>query len=109
MEKNKKRSKFLIIFVTLMYLAVYWFSGHTINWKYNDRKILGHHIEEVRERYGEFNSTNGDTEYYYFLYKKNEGLLGSFWNYNTDQYYIMKINEDGVVEKIDKGGRMQDT
>ncbi len=98
-EKNKKRSKFLIIFVTVLYLAVYWFSGHTISWKYNDRKILGHHIEEVRERYGEFDY-ECSYDYYYFLYEDSHGIMPSHQN----MYYVMIINEDGIVEKITKHG-----
>ncbi|MBQ2676730.1 MAG: hypothetical protein IJF54_04960 [Clostridia bacterium] len=104
----KKRN--IIILISVLSALVLLISGimvykhfHSISYKYNDRFVLGNTIENIKDKYGEFDillSYNGDNhdEVHiagYIIREQYKGLL----HYNNDEYYMIHF-EDGIAVKV---------
>lgn len=107
MKDHSKHKKCIIIFVVisiviLISALVLFFASHSTYIKYNDWWIVGNSVENVRERYGEFDlgkyNENGGT-FGYFAYEDDgrHNLLDPSY---LDMYYYIKYNSDGIVENV---------
>ncbi len=76
-----KKIAVVVLFVIMIITSIY-FTTHPTHYKYCDLWILGKHIDEVQERYGEVDYWAG-TRAGYQIY--------------SDYYYHMILDEDGVV------------
>lgn len=101
MEKNKrykKVKKILVIFACIIIIVIIlcmYSCSHACCWKYNDWWIVGRHVDEVEERYGEFYYVGGSSRAYYIgsdyrsiLPRTNENL------------YWMEVNDEGIVTNV---------
>ena len=94
----KKTVKLFVIL--LIVIAFIFVIQHSTYYKYNDWWIKGRNIEQVRERYGEFDFEEGGSVGY-FLYHGAPFI----WNVvgmgdSLDRYYYMEIDESGVVHNV---------
>ncbi len=95
--KNKIIPIITLMCAVLAIVAILNFQkNHSITYQFDDSLIIGHHIDEIQERYGKFRhypDSVGD----YGFYEIND-------RHHENDIYIMYYDEDGIVYKIEEHG-----
>ncbi len=97
---NFKKKKCIIILISLLIIVTFctlFFLSHKTNLKYNDWWIIGKSIEEIEDRYGEFD-TNYPTV-------KLVGYCISTENSNSTlqvdpKFYMIEYDENYIAVKV---------
>lgn len=109
--KNKPKSKIIVslcINIAVIVGIDLFQASHSTYYAYNDRVILGQDINDIREKYGEFDEgtlkqgQQGEVSYY--IYTDNGPIMPD----HLKHYYRLKYDENGIVYKVyescQKGG-----
>lgn len=83
----------IILLIVLPIGAATYYYHHPTHWKYNDTFIKKSSIEQIRERYGEFDFYETDSVYEIFGYKiksNQKTTDGEFY----DIYYCMCFSDE---------------
>jgi len=94
----RNRKKVILASIICFALILGWFfSTHSTYYKYNDKWIIGLHIEEVEKRYGKFDDKDeGLRMVGYYIYTDDGLIMPS----HLKMYYWMEYDEKGIVIKV---------
>ncbi|MDL2317963.1 hypothetical protein LJC74_02550 [Eubacteriales bacterium OttesenSCG-928-A19] len=95
MTEKKRITVIMLIFIAMASLCLFY-ASHSTYIEYNDWWILGRSVNEVKERYGNFDllwSSNGVA---YFAHHGNKLFLSD----HLDHYYFIEFGEDGIVHTV---------
>ncbi len=109
--KNKPKSKIIVslcINIAVISGINLFQASHSTYYAYNDRAILGQDINDIREKYGEFDEgtlkQGQQGEVGYYIYTDNGPIMPD----HLKHYYRLKYDENGIVYKVyescQKGG-----
>lgn len=91
----KKTLVIIIAVIAVLSAVISYFCFHPTFYKYNDAWIIGRSIDEVEERYGEFD-LDWDYRKGYYIYNDDRGFLPD----GLDHYYYMEYDENGIVYEV---------
>ena len=101
--RNRTFSKKIVIgfavSIILLALAVLFICSHRIHYQYNDWWILNHTIDEVENRYGNFDFEIGGISGYY-LYTDNGPIMPD----HLEHYYYMEYDAQGNIYRVYDAG-----
>ena len=99
-EKIYKKIIIIMINVFLMINLLIFDYSHKTYFKYNDWVILGSQIDNVREKYGEFDRGNikyGESgKVAYYIYTDNSPIMPD----HLPRYYFICYDKDGIVYEV---------
>lgn len=105
---NKKKLLIASITIVIFTAVALFFASHSSSIKYNDWWIVGNSIENVRDKYGEFDrgmygnyNRNGDFgddggTVGYYLYDDNSMVMPS----HQPQYYWIEYDSNNIVQEV---------
>lgn len=104
---SKKKHKPIKIISVLLSLDVILFAfllvfvlSHPTYYKYNDWEIMGSHISDVQNRYGNFDigivQTGHPGEVGYYIYTDDGPIMPD----HLPHYYFIHYDENGIVDSV---------
>jgi len=106
-KKSKRKKKFLIVGITIaviiyiIYLLLLFFLWcHRNGTKYNDSWIMGKTVEQIEEKYGEFDYVDKDQDGNMYKATYKVKINGFRVTVDNEQlYYVISFNKEEKAEE----------